>query len=89
MENSKVTIEIILLFFVSLLGGLISTIIYRLDINIKNMLIIAVFTIISISSLVIYWEIGYKRYRRQKDFSDKKETRNNTRAILEQLKAKK
>lgn len=89
MDNQKVTIEIILLFFVSLLGGLISTIIYRLNLSITMMMIITFVTILTISGLVVFWEFGYKRHRRQKDFSDKKETRNNTREILEQLKAKK
>ena len=80
--------EIVLLFFVALLGGLISTIIYRLNLSLKVMIIITIANILIIGGLVIVWELSYKRERRKKDFSDKKETRNNTREILEQIKNK-
>lgn len=86
MHNHKVSFEIFLLFFVALLGGLISTIIYRLNLSIKMMIMIALANFIVIIGLIFAWELSYNRERRKKDFSDRKETRNNTREILERIK---
>lgn len=78
--------EIILLFFVALLGGIISTIVYKLNLSINVLVMIAVITFMMVTGLIISWEFYYQRRIRRKSFSDKKETRNNTREILSRMK---
>ena len=88
MPNKKLSFDIILLFFVSLLGGIISTTVYKLNFSLTILFIITMINIAIVVGLIIFSEFSYKRLRRKKDFSDKKETRNNTREILERMKKK-
>ena len=89
MENQKISFEIILLFFVALLGGITSTIIYRLNLSMDVLIIIAATNFVAVVGLIVGWEFYYQRRIRRKSFSDKKETRNNTREILSRMKDKK
>ncbi len=89
MENQKTSFEITLLFFVALLGGITSTIIYKLNLNMAFLIVLALMNFIIILSLIIGWEFYYKRRVNRKNISDKKETRNNTREILSRMKKQK
>lgn len=89
MEKQKIGFEVLLLFLVSLLGGMVSTIIYGLGFSIKILSIFAVIIFVAIITITLLWDFHYVRHKREKSISDKKETRNNTREILKKLNQEK
>jgi len=85
MVYKKVSFDIVLLFFVSLLGGIISTTVYKLNFSLPVLLTISGINIAIVVGLVIFEDYNYKKQSRNKDSSDKKETRDNTRKILKRM----